>query len=62
MHTHIKMFEELKFVTDVQNGVSAVHHIESALRENPFRRIGHFKLHLSKALLKQSVLDIQATV
>lgn len=51
------MFEEFKFVTDVQNGVSAINHIEGAFGEHPFRCIGHFKLYLSR---QQHVQDIQA--
>lgn len=47
-NTHIKLSEEVKFVPDMQNGVSAVNHIKHYVRKPSFCGIRHLKLHLQR--------------
>ncbi len=47
-NTHIKLSEEVKFVPDMQNGVSAVNHIKRYVRKPSFCGIRHLKLHLQR--------------
>ncbi len=47
-NTHIKLAEEVKFVPDMKNCVSAVNHIKRGIRKPSFRGIRHLKLHLQR--------------
>lgn len=48
VNTHVKFSEEVKFVPDVQNRVSAVNHIKCFFRKPSFCGIRHLKLHLQR--------------
>lgn len=55
--SHVEAFEESQFIVYVQDGVSAVDHIEGTFGERPLSGISHLKLDLMYSISLQRLKD-----